>query len=93
MGDVVSMGILLDIVEEEWMRDTLPDDDVPLPPEVATWTEDVEDNSRVFSRSNSDANFQGSPESAEAARGGLISFQYYRNTSATVSHGPGSGSS
>ncbi|XP_077225035.1 uncharacterized protein LOC143858263 [Tasmannia lanceolata] len=47
----------------------------------------------VFSRSNSDANFQGSPESAEAARGGLISFQYYRNTSASVSHGPGSGSS
>ncbi|XP_077219240.1 bonsai [Tasmannia lanceolata] len=45
MGDVVSMGILLDIVDEEWMRDTLPDDDVPLPPEVATRTEDVEDNS------------------------------------------------
>ncbi|XP_077224483.1 uncharacterized protein LOC143857851 isoform X2 [Tasmannia lanceolata] len=51
MVDVVSMGILLDIVDEEWMRDTLPYDDVPLPPEVATRTEDVEDNSRDHSSS------------------------------------------
>ncbi|KAL0412840.1 UNVERIFIED_CONTAM: Anaphase-promoting complex subunit [Sesamum radiatum] len=28
----LSLGILIDIVDEEWMRDTLPDDDLPLPP-------------------------------------------------------------
>ena len=26
MADIVSMGILIDIVDEEWMRETLPDD-------------------------------------------------------------------
>ncbi|XP_051144212.1 anaphase-promoting complex subunit 13 isoform X1 [Andrographis paniculata] len=45
MADV-SLGILIDIVDEEWMRDTIPDDDVPLPPVLASRTEDVEDSNQ-----------------------------------------------
>ncbi|KAI5060311.1 hypothetical protein GOP47_0024731 [Adiantum capillus-veneris] len=39
----LSFGILLDIVDEEWMRDILPDDDVPFPPGVAPAMDDTED--------------------------------------------------
>ncbi|XP_042978374.1 anaphase-promoting complex subunit 13 isoform X2 [Carya illinoinensis] len=39
----ISLGVLIDIVDEEWMRDTLPDDDLPLPPLVIR-TEDTEDS-------------------------------------------------
>ncbi|KAG5548891.1 hypothetical protein RHGRI_014300 [Rhododendron griersonianum] len=38
-------GILIDIVDEEWMRDTLPDDDLQLPPVMASRTDDAEDSS------------------------------------------------
>ncbi|KIZ02958.1 hypothetical protein MNEG_5004 [Monoraphidium neglectum] len=34
---------LIDVVDEEWMRDTLPDDDVPLPPGVAPPPDDSDD--------------------------------------------------
>ncbi|KAF9620946.1 hypothetical protein IFM89_015343 [Coptis chinensis] len=36
----------------------------------------------LFSRSNSHASFEGSPESARATRGPLISVQYYKNPAA-----------
>ncbi|TVU37720.1 hypothetical protein EJB05_11050 [Eragrostis curvula] len=39
----LSLGILIDIVDEEWMRDTLPADDIPVPPAMAVKTEDAED--------------------------------------------------
>ncbi|XP_074589509.1 anaphase-promoting complex subunit 13 [Curcuma longa] len=39
----LSMGILIDIVDDEWMRDTLPDDDIPLPSVMAAKTDDAED--------------------------------------------------
>ncbi|KAH0919351.1 hypothetical protein HID58_027011 [Brassica napus] len=39
----VSLGMLIDIVDEEWMRDTLPDDDLPLPPVLAVRTDDTEE--------------------------------------------------
>ncbi|KAK1280942.1 hypothetical protein QJS04_geneDACA004763 [Acorus gramineus] len=39
----LSMGMLIDIVDEDWMRDTLPSDDVSVPPGMATRTEDAED--------------------------------------------------
>ncbi|THU63482.1 hypothetical protein C4D60_Mb01t16220 [Musa balbisiana] len=39
----LSMGILIDIVDEEWMRDTLPDDDIPLPPVMVAKTDDAEE--------------------------------------------------
>ncbi|XP_058083281.1 anaphase-promoting complex subunit 13 [Magnolia sinica] len=42
----LNIGILLDIVDEEWMRDTLPNDDVSLPLEMATRTDDVEDTNQ-----------------------------------------------
>ncbi|PQM39652.1 uncharacterized protein Pyn_38758 [Prunus yedoensis var. nudiflora] len=32
----LNLGILIDIVDEEWMRSTLPDDELPLPP-VLVW--------------------------------------------------------
>ncbi|KAK1295321.1 hypothetical protein QJS10_CPA16g01824 [Acorus calamus] len=41
----LSMGMLIDIVDEDWMRDTLPSDDVSVPPGMATRTEDAEDTS------------------------------------------------
>ncbi|KAF7850626.1 hypothetical protein BT93_L5168 [Corymbia citriodora subsp. variegata] len=44
----ISMGILIDIVDEEWMRDTLPDDDLALPPVLLVRNEDVEDSSMYF---------------------------------------------
>ncbi|MBA0602653.1 hypothetical protein Goshw_017051, partial [Gossypium schwendimanii] len=40
----LSLGILIDIVDEEWMRDTLPDDDLPLPPVMVARTDDTEDS-------------------------------------------------
>ena len=40
----VSMGVLIDIVDEEWMRDTL-DDDVPLPLGMAPLLDEIEDAS------------------------------------------------
>nr|ABK20876.1 unknown [Picea sitchensis] len=39
----LSMGVLIDIVDEEWMRDTLDDDDVPLPPGMAPLPDEIED--------------------------------------------------
>ncbi|KAJ9687133.1 hypothetical protein PVL29_015835 [Vitis rotundifolia] len=41
----LSLGVLIDIVDEEWMRDTLPVDDLPLPPVLVARTEDTEDSS------------------------------------------------
>ncbi|XVE62657.1 hypothetical protein CRYUN_Cryun08bG0036000 [Craigia yunnanensis] len=42
----LSLGILIDIVDEEWMRDTLPDDDLPLPPVMVARTDDTEDSNQ-----------------------------------------------
>lgn len=39
----LSLGVLIDVVDEQWMRDTLPADDVPVPPAMAVKTEDAED--------------------------------------------------
>ncbi|KAJ0259911.1 hypothetical protein HA466_0067690 [Hirschfeldia incana] len=41
----VSLGMLIDIVDEELMTDTLPDDDLPLPPVLAVRTDDTEETS------------------------------------------------
>ncbi|CAL9240503.1 unnamed protein product [Arabidopsis halleri] len=41
----VSLGMLIDIVDEEWMRDTLPDDDLPLPPVLVVRADDTEETS------------------------------------------------
>ncbi|XP_024029603.1 anaphase-promoting complex subunit 13 [Morus notabilis] len=42
----LSMGILIDIVDEEWMKDTLPHDDLPLPPVMVVRTDDTEDSNQ-----------------------------------------------
>ncbi|XP_022746598.1 anaphase-promoting complex subunit 13-like [Durio zibethinus] len=42
----LSLGILIDIVDEEWMRDTLPDDDISLPPVMVARTDDTEDSNQ-----------------------------------------------
>ncbi|CAM8888646.1 unnamed protein product [Rhodiola kirilowii] len=39
----LSLGILIDIVDEEWMRDTLPDDDLLLPTLSADRADEAED--------------------------------------------------
>uniref|UniRef100_A0A2P2MLD9 Anaphase-promoting complex subunit 13 n=1 Tax=Rhizophora mucronata TaxID=61149 RepID=A0A2P2MLD9_RHIMU len=41
-----SLGILIDILDEEWMKDTLPDDDLPLPPMLVVRNDDAEDSSQ-----------------------------------------------
>ncbi|KAG2708890.1 hypothetical protein I3760_05G213400 [Carya illinoinensis] len=50
----ISLGVLIDIVDEEWMRDTLPDDDLPLPPLVVR-TEDTEDSNQESQQVSGDA--------------------------------------
>ncbi|XWS57806.1 hypothetical protein CRYUN_Cryun09bG0205100 [Craigia yunnanensis] len=42
----LSLGMLIDIVDEEWMRDTLPDDDLPLPPVMVARTDDTEESNQ-----------------------------------------------
>ncbi|OVA13585.1 hypothetical protein BVC80_379g120 [Macleaya cordata] len=46
----------------------------------------------MSSRGSSHLSFQGSPQSAVAMRGRLISIQYYKNVSANATDGPGSAS-
>lgn len=43
----------------------------------------------ISSRRSSSLSFQGSPVSAEATEGGLISVQFYPNPSASTPQGPG----
>ncbi|KAI8028044.1 Anaphase-promoting complex subunit 13 [Camellia lanceoleosa] len=42
----LSLGVLIDIVDEEWMRDTLPDDDLALPPVMISRTDDTEESNQ-----------------------------------------------
>ncbi|KAK7284485.1 hypothetical protein RJT34_19231 [Clitoria ternatea] len=51
----LSLGILIDIVDEEWMRDTLPDDDLPLPPTLVVRTDDTEDSNQETQQVDADA--------------------------------------
>ncbi|KAG9153363.1 hypothetical protein Leryth_017276, partial [Lithospermum erythrorhizon] len=44
MAEHLSLGVLIDIVDEEWMKDTLPVDDLPLPPIMASKIDDSEDS-------------------------------------------------
>ncbi|KAK2634687.1 hypothetical protein Ddye_029479 [Dipteronia dyeriana] len=50
----LSQGILIDIVDEEWMRDTLPDDDLLLPPVLAVRADDSEDSNQETNQVNGD---------------------------------------
>ncbi|XP_056690250.1 uncharacterized protein [Spinacia oleracea] len=43
MAEILSLGILIDIVDEDWMRDTLPDDEIVLPPIAVVRTEDADE--------------------------------------------------
>ncbi|XP_048490463.1 anaphase-promoting complex subunit 13 [Beta vulgaris subsp. vulgaris] len=43
MAELLSLGILIDIVDEDWMRDTLPHDEIVLPPMAVARTEDADD--------------------------------------------------
>ncbi|XP_021854593.1 anaphase-promoting complex subunit 13-like [Spinacia oleracea] len=45
MAEILSLGILIDIVDEDWMRDTLPDDEIVLPPIAVVRTEDADEPS------------------------------------------------
>ncbi|XP_028807324.1 anaphase-promoting complex subunit 13-like [Neltuma alba] len=51
----LSLGILIDIVDEEWMRYTLPDNDLPLPPTLIVRTDDTEDSNQETQQVNADA--------------------------------------
>lgn len=42
----ISLGILIDIVDEEWMKDTLPDDELPLPPVMVVRTDETEESNQ-----------------------------------------------
>ncbi|XP_021723442.1 anaphase-promoting complex subunit 13-like [Chenopodium quinoa] len=43
MAELLSLGILIDIVDEDWMRDTLPDEDIDLPPIAVARTEEADE--------------------------------------------------
>ncbi|KAJ1697733.1 hypothetical protein LUZ63_006245 [Rhynchospora breviuscula] len=43
----LSMGVLIDLVDEDWMRDTLPLDDLPLPSAMAPKSEENEETSSM----------------------------------------------
>jgi anaphase-promoting complex subunit 13 len=45
-------GLLLDVVDEAWMMDKLPDDDVPLPAGVAQPTEESAEDSNQPDKQN-----------------------------------------
>ncbi|XP_059305501.1 anaphase-promoting complex subunit 13 [Lycium ferocissimum] len=51
---ILSLGILIDVVDEEWMRDTLPADDLPLPPVLLPKTDDNEDSNQEASQVDGD---------------------------------------
>ncbi|KAK9093556.1 hypothetical protein Syun_028467 [Stephania yunnanensis] len=55
MGDELNMGVLIDIVDEEWMRDTLPHDDLTLPPVFVARTDDTEDTNQEPQPADGDA--------------------------------------
>ncbi|GMP57786.1 hypothetical protein CsSME_00034427 [Camellia sinensis var. sinensis] len=40
----LSLGVLIDIIDEEWMQDTLSDDDLALPPVMISRTDDTEES-------------------------------------------------
>ncbi|GMQ09978.1 hypothetical protein CsSME_00053167 [Camellia sinensis var. sinensis] len=44
----LSLGVLIDIIDEEWMQDTLSDDDLALPPVMISQTDDTEESSNVL---------------------------------------------
>ncbi|KAJ8761100.1 hypothetical protein K2173_000779 [Erythroxylum novogranatense] len=50
----LSLGILVDILDEEWMRDTLPDDDLPLPPVLVVRNDDAEDSNQESQQTDGD---------------------------------------
>ncbi|KAL5717223.1 anaphase-promoting complex subunit Apc13 [Ranunculus cassubicifolius] len=54
MAELVSMGMLIDIVDEEWMRDTLPHDDPILPNVMIPRTDDTEDTNQEIQPVNED---------------------------------------
>ncbi|XP_019237346.1 PREDICTED: anaphase-promoting complex subunit 13-like [Nicotiana attenuata] len=51
---ILSLGVLIDIVDEEWMRDTLPEDDLPLPPVLLPKTDDNEDSNQEAQKVDGD---------------------------------------
>ncbi|KAJ7514175.1 hypothetical protein O6H91_23G031600 [Diphasiastrum complanatum] len=46
MAAEIGLGMLLDIVDDQWLRETLPDDDIPFPPGVAPPTEDMDETNQ-----------------------------------------------
>ncbi|KAL9242286.1 hypothetical protein vseg_016303 [Gypsophila vaccaria] len=54
MAEILSLGILIDIVDEDWMRDTLPDDDIVLPPVAVARTDDPDDPNEETQIANGD---------------------------------------
>ncbi|XP_062147385.1 anaphase-promoting complex subunit 13 [Alnus glutinosa] len=51
----ISLGILIDVVDEEWMRDTLPDDELPLPPVMVVRTDETEESNQEHQQVGRDA--------------------------------------
>ncbi|KMZ69095.1 bonsai [Zostera marina] len=50
----LSLGILLDIVDIDWMCETLPNDDIFLPSGMVTRTEDTEETNEVNQHTDAD---------------------------------------
>ncbi|KAL7584426.1 hypothetical protein Lser_V15G44806 [Lactuca serriola] len=54
MAQELTLGILIDVVDDEWMRDTLPDDDLALPPSLVPRNDDAEDSNHEAPQGDGD---------------------------------------
>ncbi|CAH1444142.1 unnamed protein product [Lactuca virosa] len=54
MAQELTLGILIDVVDDEWMRDTLPDDDLALPPSLVPRNDDAEDSNHEAPQADGD---------------------------------------
>ncbi|CAM6017459.1 unnamed protein product [Sphagnum balticum] len=47
-------GILLDVVDDEWLVDKLPHDDIPFPPGVAPPADEIDESNQEQQAANQD---------------------------------------
>ncbi|XP_028113497.1 anaphase-promoting complex subunit 13-like [Camellia sinensis] len=64
----LSLGVLIDIVDEEWMRVTLSDDDLALPPVMISRSDDTEESKSGEENSSKAPSIEGMEGEGEINR-------------------------
>ncbi|XP_076911555.1 anaphase-promoting complex subunit 13 [Bidens hawaiensis] len=54
MAEELGLGMLIDVVDEEWMRDTLPADNLELPAALLPRNDDTEDSNHEAAQVDGD---------------------------------------